>query len=299
MRLSAVQEKTTKNGRWQRVLAAALIVFAAFAVVWWGRHHAAPNPGGPGEGVTESKDAQPHDVTPEGSGKDARPDAGAAEGPLLAIILDDFGWGVAGTREALGLSGPITVAVIPGGPTSVADAKEARARGHEVILHLPMEPLGREGMGNVPDVVLTTLSTEEVRRIVEKDLARVEGASGINNHTGSKATADERVVTAVVRVAKERGLYIIDSRTAANSVLFFVARREGVPAAANEVFLDNVKEESYIKARILDAVNAARKKGKAVAIGHVHPVTVACIRAMIPEIEKRGVTLVPASKVVE
>ncbi len=223
-----------------------------------------------------------------------------ADRPLLAIVIDDFGWGVPGTEDAMSLPPEVTVAVIPGGPRSVDEGRRARAAGHEVLLHLPMEPLdpGGRGLTVVPGTITTAMETGEIEGLVEKYLDELGPVPGLNNHTGSRATADLRVVEAVTEVARERGVFVIDSRTAGDSILEAVARRRGVPAASNAMFLDNNREESYVRSRILAAASLARRKGAAIAIGHVNPVTVKAVREALPDVERMGVSLVAASRAV-
>ncbi|NPV69652.1 MAG: divergent polysaccharide deacetylase family protein [Firmicutes bacterium] len=226
--------------------------------------------------------------------------ASAPDGPMLAIVLDDLGWGVPGTADAMALPAPVTLAVLPGGPHSVEEADRARRAGHEVILHLPMEPLHPTGRGTAmaPGTITTSMEADEIKRLVRKHLDEVGPVPGLNNHTGSRATADLKVVEAVVEVARERGVFVIDSKTVGNSLLQAVARRQGVASGANLVFLDNDRDEAYVRSRVLAAAALARKKDAVIAIGHVNPLTVRCILEVIPEIQKMGVTLVRASDVV-
>ncbi len=217
----------------------------------------------------------------------------------MAIILDDFGWGVPGTEEAIAIEAPITFSVLPWGPYSALEAGRARAAGHEVMLHLPMEALTK-GDGDadvIPGTIMTGMSPEEVEDHVRKALEAVGPVAGLNNHTGSKATADKAITSVVASIAKDLGIYVVDSRTTAESVLLSTAREMGVPSAANQGFLDNEKDEAYVRDRLVAAAALAKKRA-VIVIGHVHPVTVKCIVDMIPEFREMGVTLVKASSVV-
>ena len=302
------------------VAALALAVVYVLAVATWspvGERESAV-PAGPGDnsatfagavcdcdaraGAVLRNETGPETGTAPGTAVSASLPVGAAVVgcPMLAIVIDDLGWGSAGTADVLSLPADVTVAVIPGGPHSVSEAEQARMAGHEVLLHLPMEPIDPSGRGiaMAPGTITTSMAADEIRRLVNKYLDEVGPVPGLNNHTGSRAAADLRVVEAIVDVARERGVFIIDSRTIRNSLLEVVARRDGVPAAANMVFLDNNKDESYIRLRILEAAALAKKRGAAIAIGHVHPLTAKAIREALPEIERLGVVLAPASAVV-
>ena len=107
--------------------------------------------------------------------------------PRLALIIDDWGYDWQTADEFLSLDLPFTAAVLPGREKTREQAALLRERGHEVILHLPMEPLD-------PDLELddgyitTNLDEAEIRRRVEEALASV--GRWRCNHMGSKATSD-------------------------------------------------------------------------------------------------------------
>ncbi|MGE5484546.1 MAG: divergent polysaccharide deacetylase family protein [Ignavibacteriales bacterium] len=299
-----------------RSWAAVLMIAGVLALCWWFAGTAARSPGdavpeppppagvpggdsGAGPGVGDTA-AGPEGAAPE-QGAVSQEDTPSqdGDGPMLAIILDDWGFGVPGTKEALELPVPVTMAVLPYGPRSREEADEGRALGHEVILHLPMEPISNGRVGVREGTITVDMDDAEIKQLVERHVDAVRPVSGLNNHTGSRASADPRVARAVVEAAAEKGLFVIDSRTIGNSLLTAVAAQAGVPSAANEVFLDNQKDEEYVRSRLLLAASLARKRGAVIAIGHVHPVTVRAISGLIPEIEEMGVTLVKASRVVE
>ncbi len=123
----------------------------------------------------------------------------------LAIVIDDLGNDMKGTEEILHLPVTLTLAIMPFLPSTKADAENARRFGHEVIVHLPMEPVSGKASWLGPGAILTSLSNEEIRSRVEKAIGDVPYAVGVNHHMGSKATADERVMRIVLEVCKEGG----------------------------------------------------------------------------------------------
>ena len=211
-------------------------------------------------------------------------------GPILAIVIDDWGYGWAAAADFLALDVPLNIAVIPYLPYSERHAREAAARGHQVILHLPMEPLG-EGWELGRGTVTTAMAADEIGRDVRAALAAVPFASGINNHMGSKATADPRVMAQVLLTVKEQGLFFLDSRTTSASVAAAVGAELGVPVLENDRFIDTDSSPERVKERILAAARVARSRGYAVAIGHVRPGTYAGLVASLAELEREGVRL--------
>ncbi|MCC5910139.1 MAG: divergent polysaccharide deacetylase family protein [Clostridiaceae bacterium] len=218
----------------------------------------------------------------------------------VAIIIDDFGNSGDGTKEMLAIPRPLTCAVIPFLPYTKEDATLAHEGGHEVIIHVPMEPhvgnpkwLGEKG-------ITTMLSTEEIKNIIREAIEEVPYAVGINNHMGSKVTEDKRIISAIIEILKEKNMYIVDSKTSTNSIVRQTAEEYKIPILERNVFLDNEKNVESIKKQIKILGELAIKHGTAIAIGHVGPeggkVTAEAIKEMIPILEEMGVEIVPASK---
>lgn len=220
------------------------------------------------------------------------------KGGKLALIIDDLGAGVPGTRELMSLDVPLTFAVLPFRPYSRQEAQEARERGFEVLLHLPMEPLN-EQLSPGPGAITVDMSPEEVKEAFRAALAQVPEATGVNNHMGSRATAREEIMRPLLEEVQAHGLFFVDSLTSARSVGRLVGRELGVPIAVNRLFLDNQKDVEAIKKQLHRAAAIAVKEGEVVAICHVHPATVRALQEVLPELESRGVELVFVSRLVK
>jgi polysaccharide deacetylase 2 family uncharacterized protein YibQ len=216
--------------------------------------------------------------------------AANAQGPQLALIVDDCGQWIATERGFVGLGIPLTLSVLPDVPYTSIIATEASDAGKGVMLHLPMETLS--GLNPGPGKVTTEMSDAQIVAQVQSDLAEVPLARGVNNHEGSKASADPRVMRAVIGVLAEHKLFFIDSKTNAASVGEDTARQMGVPTAARDVFLDNRADVAYTQAQLSQAAAIAQRTGSAIAIGHPHPTTLAAVRAMIPRLQALGIQFV-------
>jgi polysaccharide deacetylase 2 family uncharacterized protein YibQ len=210
-------------------------------------------------------------------------------------VIDDLG----NDREALEriASWPFAVAgsVLPGLPDSADAARRLAASGKEVLLHLPMEPDGYPRVRPGPGVVLRSDSDEEIERTVAEDLDSVPGAIGVNNHMGSAATADPRVMRAVVRVLSLRRLFLLDSRTTEATVARRIADEASLPAVSRRVFLDTIESPDAIERAFRDLLRNARKDGPALAIGHPYPATLALLERELPRLERQNVALVTVS----
>lgn len=225
-----------------------------------------------------------------------------AEAPekQVAIIIDDFGNNMAGTKEILSLPIPITIAIMPFLPTSKTDAEWAHRLGHDVIIHLPMEPLHGKRSWLGPGAITTDLSSEEIRKRVELAIKDVPHAIGVNNHMGSKVTADKRVMKVVLEVCLENGLIFIDSKTSPKSVVPMLAKELGVPYLENQLFFDDVYTTQHIIGQTRKLITKLEHSDRVVAIGHVGPPgekTATVLREFIPVI-KANAEFVKASSLV-
>ncbi len=218
--------------------------------------------------------------------------------PKLALIIDDGGYSMDKFRGMLGTGKPITFAILPHALHAREAALLAHQEGSEVMLHLPMEPHNGEYYGLEKNTVRTGMESWQIRKIVEEALTQVPHVRGVNNHMGSRATQDPRLMRALMSVLRQEGLYFIDSSTNSQSYGPEMARKAGVAFGRNNRFIDPEKEIGTIKDALRFVMRKAKREGKAVAIGHPHPVTARAIREMIPEIEKEGIQFVFASEVV-
>lgn len=243
-----------------------------------------------------------HLITPLPAG--SRPLVPRAPGTAeLAIILDDLGHDRSAADSLLALPFPITVSVLPHLPLSAEVAEEAYRRGDQVMLHLPMESQaevdGSEGA--VPEQIelRVGMTQDQVANVLDAMLETVPHAVGVNNHQGSRATADPMLMQALMPALRERKLFFIDSRTTAATVAYDTAESAGVRAASRKVFLDDTPTREAVLAQLDLAARDALRDGSAIAIGHPHPATIAALSEGVPGLEARGIRLVFASDLVQ
>jgi uncharacterized protein len=216
----------------------------------------------------------------------------------MAILLDDAGYDLEDLEPFLELPIPLAIAVLPNLPHSNEAARMVLAAGKELLVHLPMEPEGQENPG--PGALRTTDSPAETRALLEQALASVPGARGVNNHMGSKATADEDLMRRVLGLLAEKGLFFIDSRTTARTVAEEVARELGVPVTSRDLFIDSVDPGTESAAAFASGIERAATHGSALLIGHVQNREVlAILRASAPALREAGVAIAPLSQVLQ
>jgi uncharacterized protein len=221
----------------------------------------------------------------------------AAGRPRVALIIDDLGVDRRRAWRAIGMKGPLTLSFMAYAGDLPHMAEAARRAGHELLVHVPMEPMSpAENMG--PNGLAVGLGPDEVLRRLRWDLGRFDGYVGINNHMGSRFTSDASSMTPVMEELKTRGLLFVDSRTTAASAGIDVARRLGVPSAARDVFLDNEVDAPAIGERLAHLERVAREHGTAIAIGHPHDATLDALNRWIATLPQKGLVLVPVSAIV-
>ncbi|MCC7271877.1 MAG: divergent polysaccharide deacetylase family protein [Alphaproteobacteria bacterium] len=214
--------------------------------------------------------------------------------PRIAVVIDDLGPRQQATMAAIALPAPLTLAFLPYAEDLSQLVGRARGAGHEIIVHMPMEPMS----GSVdpgPGALRVALPADELRRRIAGSLGRLGGYVGLNNHMGSRFTADRTAMTLLVEEMAARGLLLLDSRTTAGTVAEGLARAHGVPFVARDVFLDNDQHADAVEAKLAETEAVARRKGHAVAIGHPHPATRAALAQWLPQAAARGFQLVPIS----
>lgn len=217
--------------------------------------------------------------------------------PIIAVVIDDVGLNQTNDPRVLGLPGPLTVALLPYGRNLRRLSATARANGHEVLIHLPMEPEDRH-MNPGPRALLTGLSRHDLGRRIEWNLSRFSGYVGINNHMGSRFTSDRGAMELVIQAAAARGLIFVDSRTTSRSVAGPLTRQYGVPTVQRDVFLDNDRSRTGIRTQLAELERIARRTGSAVAIGHPHTITLNILEKWLTEATERGFVLVPITQIV-
>jgi uncharacterized protein len=216
-----------------------------------------------------------------------------------AIIIDDFGGGTGGVRDFLEGNIPITAAVMPFTEHSKEHAEWAHENGFEVIVHLPMQPKRGKRSWLGPKPITVDLSSKEVKQRVEDALKSVPYAVGMNNHMGSLAVEDEEIVRAIVAVAKEKKLYIIDSGTSPKSKFPKVTEEMNVPLLKRDVFLDDISSSSHVRKQMKRLAKITEFTGKGIAIGHVGVTGKVCsvgIFQSMDEFKRRNIKIVPASQ---
>ena len=213
----------------------------------------------------------------------------------IVLILDDVGFDHQPVADAIRIDPNLNFSVLPNAPHAVEVATLLHERGFEVLCHLPMEPEQFPRVSPGAGAVLTSMSDAEIARTTLKNVEGVPYARGVNNHMGSRATADRRVMESVLAALPE-DMYFIDSKTTSASVAASVAREMNIRAASRNIFLDDVESESAVRHQLQELAAEADQHGIAIGIGHMYPVTIRVLTAQVPELRRQGFRFIRASQ---
>ena len=217
--------------------------------------------------------------------------------PRVAIIIDDLGNDSRLARKFVRLDNNLTISILPQSPFTKRIARDARENGLEIMLHQPMEPNEHPNVNPGPGVLLSSMSPDEIIKQLNANLDAIPDIKGVNNHMGSKMTANAPQMRQIFSTLKKRGLYFVDSRTTRESMCRMSAGLLQVPFAERDVFIDHFDDPDFIRKQLKELVRIARKKGFAVGIAHPHVSTYDVLKKALPDIKKR-VDLVPVSQLV-
>jgi polysaccharide deacetylase 2 family uncharacterized protein YibQ len=223
----------------------------------------------------------------------------AADEPArVAIIIDDLGNSLDRGREAVALPAAVTYSVLPLRPYSRRIAELAHLEGKEVMLHLPMQAMGRGWLG--PAGLHDRMERADVAAALQLSLDGVPHVAGVNNHMGSRLTQQPQAMRWLMESLRCAGdLYFVDSRTDVRTVARHIAREVGLPNAERDVFLDNEIDAEYVRSQFERLIRYARRHGSAIGIAHPHPETLAALAQLLPLLADQGVEVVPVSQLVE
>jgi uncharacterized protein len=214
--------------------------------------------------------------------------------PQIAIVLDDWGYNLSAFEILKQIDAPLTLAVLPGLRFSRQIAEEAVRSGHEVILHMPMEPKSETGME--PNTLRVGMTAQDIEHRLERALSSIPQVRGVSNHMGSKASENRDLLQNLFKILKEKDLFYLDSVTTGQSLAGIVANSQSLPILRRDVFLDHDPNREAIAKRIRQLIEIAKERGFAIGIGHDEVSTLEVLREFIPVFKQEGVMLVGVSE---
>ena len=218
--------------------------------------------------------------------------------PRVAIILDDIGYDLELVTQFLSLDLPITLSMLPQSPFKNSILAKAREHNIEIMLHQPMEPFEYPRANPGPGALLSSMSPDEMLQQFIQNLDEMPFVSGVNNHMGSKMTANAAQMRQLFTVMKQRDLYFIDSRTTEKTICRRSANLLQLPFGERDIFIDHFQDNDFIEKQLFELVRIAETHGVAIGIAHPYRRTYKILRNMMDAMQEK-VQFVPASEVTQ
>lgn len=212
----------------------------------------------------------------------------------IAIVLDDSGNRLDLVQEIIRSRVKVTLSILPRQEVSLETDRMASDAGLQVFLHLPMEPLGKEWTLDPELSILCGMTPFQIVSSLCEALRSAPHAIGVNNHMGSKATQDKKLMRRLMVELKRTDLLFLDSESVDDSIAAATARQLKIPTAVRSVFLDNVDDYGAIKDQLMSLV---KMNSGSVGIGHLRPTTVKVLVETMPSLSEQGIDWVFCSEV--
>lgn len=229
----------------------------------------------------------------------ATPFADGEPRPRIAIVFVSLGLSDGATEAIIQqLPGAVTLAFSPYSRKLPDWIARARAKGHEVLVELPMEPLNYPDDDPGPLALLDDRPIEDNVTRLDGILDRAEGAVGVAAQMGSRFTGDEALIGPILEALGQRGFLYVDNSTSPASVVPALSQQIAVPIVLNDHYLDTEASRIAIDGRLQQIERIARSEGAAVAFAMPYPISIERLLAWIPTLEAKGFVLAPVTAVV-
>jgi uncharacterized protein len=217
----------------------------------------------------------------------------------IAIVVGGLGRSATATKAALdSLPAGVTLGFAPYADDVGQWVAQARERGHEVLLQIPMEPLDFPESDPGPHTLRVGQEEDANIQRLSWAMSRFTGYAGVTNLLGQRFLSSSEALSPVLTYINRRGLYFFDNGAASQSVVPVVAGQVGIPALQSGPALDNIQTASEIDRRLSELETQARANGSAVGAAFLYPVSIARIAAWARGLQSRGFVLVPVSAIV-
>ncbi|MHA7971222.1 divergent polysaccharide deacetylase family protein [Rhizobium sp. CAU 1783] len=225
----------------------------------------------------------------------ARPWSGA-RGTRIAIVVGGIGLSQTGSLRAIrDLPEEVTLAFASTGNSLSRWMQEARMKGHEILLQIPLEPFDYPENDPGRGTLLTSDRPEESLKKLHQALGRITNYTGVMNYMGGKFMSDAAAFEPVVRDIGQRGLLFLDDGSTARSLTDGFAKAIGMPYADGDLLLDGQPEKQAVLAKLDELERIARRNGQAIGTASAFDETIAAVREWSEEAKARGIEIVGVS----
>ncbi|KPF45158.1 divergent polysaccharide deacetylase family protein [Rhizobium sp. G187] len=227
----------------------------------------------------------------------ARPWSGA-RGTKIAIVIGGIGLSQTGSQKAVrDLSDDITLAFAATGNSLQRWMQEARRKGHEIVLQVPMEPFDYPNNDPGRDTLLAEAGAASNLENLHKAMGQITNYTGIMNYMGARFLADDKAMDPIMRDIAARGLLFLDDGSTARSLSGDYAKAVGFPHAFADVVIDSQIDSQAILAKLDELERIARRNGQAIGVGAAFDETIDAVAKWREEAVARGIEIVGVSAI--
>ncbi|THF50247.1 divergent polysaccharide deacetylase family protein [Allorhizobium terrae] len=225
----------------------------------------------------------------------ARPWSGA-HGTRIAIVVSGLGLSQTGTQKAIRLlPEEITLGFAASGNSLQRWMQDARRAGHEILLQMPLEPLGYPANNPGRDTLLADQSSAKNLALLHKAMASITNYTGIMNYMGARFLSDANALEPVIRDIADRGLLFLDDGSSAQSLSGKFAKAMNMPYAFADLQLDDQLQRDAILKRLDELERIAKRNGSAIGVASAFDESVSTIAEWVREAKSRGIEIVGVS----
>ncbi len=229
----------------------------------------------------------------------ARPFDATDTRPHIAVVISGLGLSASASKLALDHLPPaVTLSFAPYASDLQYWVDQARARGHEVLVEVPMEPFDFPASDPGPHTLLTSAGGKENTKRLYWALSRATGYVGVTNLLGGRFLSEDNAVEPMLGELTKRGLLFFDNGASARSVTAEAAESLKAPLVTGTLVLDAVQNHEAIESRLVELELQARETGLGIASGIIYPITIQQVSEWAATLERRGFVLMPISAVV-
>ncbi len=223
-------------------------------------------------------------------------DTPAPNAVRIAIVVGGLGAGATATANALAkLPGAVSLAFTPYGSDLETQTAQARDKGHEILLQVPMEPGDYPDNDPGPQTLLTSLSAEQNVDRLHWLFSRFQGYVGVVNVMGAGFTSSEKALAPVLGDVAKRGLIYVDDGLSPHSQAGQIASVNKLPYAKADVAIDAVPSATEIDNALKRLETIARSGAVAVGYSSALPASIDRIAKWAKAAQARGIVLVPVT----
>ena len=216
--------------------------------------------------------------------------------PRIGLVVAGIGESDEESEEAIDLPGPVTLAFSPYAVDPGKLLSEARAKGHEILISLPLEPEGYPLNNAGDEALLVGAPASQNDERLDWALSRIEGYVGatgaMDGMYGERFAAAPDLLAGLERDLAARGLLYIDPRAGQPNPKWVTGRTA-------DVVVDQPPVGPDINANLEKLETIARERGAALGVvGWPGPATLAQLADWAGTLAAKGFVLAPVTALV-